>query len=354
MSAVRIPIANTDFTEAQYESISNESLQIDAPFGAEKGPVYNIVEPPSTETSGGPYEYVPTTDYQRVTPSGGMAQPVYNILEPLSADTSNGSFECVPIEEHLKEAQPRELEPPVYNILEPPGTDGPYEYVPTEEYQNKTPLGAFEQREYNFVEPLRTKHTDDKPDCGPDKTISTTPLSLEKSVYSLIEDINPGNYQGETQDSVYNVLKKPLSDGAEAVDRRGVRDQLDPLYNVLYRGPSSVVNRHLIPMGAFEQRKYINLVEPLRTEHTDDKRGYGPDKTISTTPINVEKSVHSLIEDINPGNYQGETQDSVYNVLKKPLSDDAEAVDRRGVSDQLDPLYNVLYRGPSSVGNRHL
>ena len=245
MSAVRISIANTDSTEAQYESISNESLQIDAPFGAEKGPVYNIVEPPSTETSGGPYEYVPTTDYQRVKPLGGMAQPVYNILEPLSADTSNGSFECVPIEEHLKEAQPGELEPPVYNILEPPGTDGPYEYVPTEEYQNKTPLGAFEQREYNFVEPLRTKHTDDKPDCGPDKTISTTPLSLEQSVYSLIEDINPGNYQGETQDSVYDVLRKPLSDGAESVDRHGVGDQQDQLYNVLHRGPSSAGNRHL-------------------------------------------------------------------------------------------------------------
>ena len=245
LSAVRIPIANTDSREDQYESISNESLQIDAPFGAEKGPVYNIVEPRSTETSGGPYEYVPTADYQQVTPLGGMAQPVYNILEPLSADNSNGSFECVPIEEHLKKAQPGELEPPVYNILEPPGTDGPYEYVPTEEYQNKTPLGAFEQREYNFVEPLRTKHTDDKPDCGPDKTISTTPLSLEQSVYSLIEDINPGNYQGETQDSVYDVLRKPLSDGAESVDRHGVGDQQDQLYNVLHRGPSSAGNRHL-------------------------------------------------------------------------------------------------------------
>ena len=240
LSAVRIPIANKDSTEAQYES-----LQIDAPFGAEKGPVYNIVEPRTTETSGGPYEYVPTTDYHRVKPLGGMAQPVYNILEPLSADTSNGSFECVPFDEHLKKAQPGELEPPVYNILEPPGTDGPYEYVPTEEYQNKTPLGAFEQREYNFVEPLRTKHTDDKPDCGPDKTISTTPLSLEQSVYSLIEDINPGNYQGETQDSVYDVLRKPLSDGAESVDRHGVGDQQDQLYNVLHRGPSSAGNRHL-------------------------------------------------------------------------------------------------------------
>lgn len=245
LSAVRIPIANTDSTEAQYESISNESLQIDAPFGAEKGPVYNIVEPRSTETSGGPYEYVPTTDYHRVKPLGGMAQPVYNILEPLSADTSNGSFECVPIEEHPKKAQPGELEPPVYNILEPPGTDGPYEYVPTEEYQNKTPLGVFEQREYSFVEPLRTKHTYDKPDCGPDKNISTTPLSLEQSVYSLIEDINPGNYQGETQDSVYDVLRKPLSDGAESVDRHGVGDHQDQLYNVLHRGPSSAGNRHL-------------------------------------------------------------------------------------------------------------
>ena len=245
LSSVRVPIAKTDSTEDQYESISNESSQIDAPFGAKKGPVYNIVEPHSTETSGGPYEYVPTADYQRVTPLGGMAQPVYNILEPFSAATSNGTFECVPIEEHLKKAPPGELEQPLYNILEPPGTDGPYEYVPTEEYQNKTPLGAFEQREYNFVEPLRTKHIDDKPDCGPDKTISTTPLSLEQSAYSLIEDINPGNYQGETQDSVYDVLKRPLSDGAKAVDRLGVGDQQDHLYNVLHRGPSSAGNRHL-------------------------------------------------------------------------------------------------------------
>lgn len=245
LSAVRIPIANTDSTEDQYKTISNESLQIDVPFGAKEGPVYNIVEPYSTGTSGGPYEYVPTADYQRVTPSGGMAQPVYDILEPLSADTSNGSFECVPIAEHLKKAPPGELEQPVYNILEPHGTDGPYEYVPMEEYQNKTPLGAFEQREYNLVEPLRTEHTDDKPGYGPDKTISTTPLSLEQSVYSLIEDINPGNYQGETQDSVYNELKNPLSNSAEAVDRHGVGDQQDHIYNVLYRGPSSVGNRHL-------------------------------------------------------------------------------------------------------------
>lgn len=245
LSAVRVPITNTDSTEDQYESISNESLQIDAPFGVEKGPVYNIVEPRSTETSGGPYEYVPTADYQRVRPLGGMAQPVYNILEPLSADTSNGSFECVPIEEHLNKAQTGELEPPAYNILEPPGTDEPYEYVPSEQYQNKTPLGGFEQREYNLIEPLRTKHTADKPGHGPDKSISTTPLSLEQSVYSLIEDINPGNYQGEAQDSVYDVLKKPLWDGAEAVDRLGVSDQQDHLYNVLHRGPSSAGNRHL-------------------------------------------------------------------------------------------------------------
>ena len=350
MSAVRIPTANTDSTEDQYEYVSTKKIT-----GTPEQRKYNLVQPLRTEHTNDKPGYGP--DNTISTTPINVKQSVHSLIEDINpgnyqGETQDSVYNVLkkPLSDGAEAVDRRGVSDqldPLYNVL----YRGPSSVV----NRHLIPLGAFEQRKYiNLVEPLRTEHTDDKPGYGPDKTISTTPINVEKSVHSLIEDINPGNYQGETQDSVYNVLKKPLSDGAEAVDRRGVSDQLDPLYNVLYRGPSSVVNRHLIPLGAFEQRKYINLVEPLRTEHTDDKPGYGPDKTISTTPINVEKSVHSLIEDINPGNYQGETQDSVYNVLKKPLSDGAEAVDRRGVSDQLDPLYNVLYRGPSSVGNRHL
>ena len=330
-------------------SVVNRHL---TPLGAfEQRKYINLVEPSHTEHTDdkpgyGPDKTISTTPINEeesvyslikdINPGnyqGATQDSVYNVLKkPLS-----GGAEAVD-----RRGVSDQLDP-LYNVL----YRGPSSVV----NRHLIPLGAFEQRKYiNLVEPSRTEHTDD----GPDKTIPTTPINVDESVHRLIEDIDPGNYRGEAQDSVYNVLKKPISDGAEAVDRHGVSDQLDPLYNVLHRDPSSVLNRNLTPLGAFEQRKYINLVEPSRTEHTDDKPGYGPDKTISTTPINVEESVHRLIKDINPGNYQGEAQDSVYNVLKKPLSDGAEAVDRRGVSDQLHPLYNVLHRDPSSVGNRHL